>query len=138
LIGAITLSLCTLLKFLAAVFGEESINWSELFSFFGIVFALGFLCGVCVALLLPLVRYGAVGLAAIGLVSMNFFFLCCIYLFAPELLVPDPARAAPMFIMASLLGPFAGIFIGRGVLQSIAETQEETRKKAENDVRGFE
>jgi hypothetical protein len=79
---------------------------------------------------LPLARKGTIGLAAIGLVVMNFFFLCCMLVFDPSLLSPHPRRAMPMFIFASILGPFAGIVIGRGVQQGISEAKAELEEEA--------
>jgi hypothetical protein len=131
LMGAATLALATIVKMVVAipaiVGGKTSLT--EACYFVGVVFGIGFACGVCVWLVLPLARKGTIGLAVTGFVVMNFFFLCCMLVFDPSLLSPRPKRALPMFIFAPILGPFAGVVIGRGVQRGIAEAKAELEEE---------
>lgn len=131
LVGAFTLSLATvakiLLAFRAIAAGKESIG--ELVSFVGVIFAIGFACGLCVWGTLPLAKKGWLGLAATGFIAMNFFFLACMLVFDPDLLSPDPMRAAPMFALASVLGPLAGVVVGRSLRDEWVKAKAEFEKR---------
>ena len=98
------------------------VPWRDVPFFLGAIPAMGFVGGVVVWLLLPLSRkLGAVGDALIGLVTMVVFFALCMFLFAPSLLMPNPARGLAMWVLAIIVGSVLGAWCGRDIRSFIRE-----------------
>lgn len=124
MVGANIMLLATIIKVIKAVsrFFSEDVPWTELISFPGQVLALGFVSGVMVWLVLPLSRkLGSLGDALVGLVTMNFFFLCCMFIFDRSLLPPQSLRGLPMLGLATVVGVVLGVWVGRDLRKFIAQ-----------------
>jgi len=117
LIGSIVLSGTTACNAVTALLHgriDGPTPWGEILGVLVATFAMGFLCGVIVWSGRGLHRrFGAVGDAVVGMAVMLAFFVCCMVLFAPELLgskLHDGGLA--MLGMAVLIGAVAGIWFG--------------------------
>lgn len=116
LIGAVVLSVATIEKLIKSVlmFSPVEFSWYGLLCFQLLIFAVGFICGFILWLALPLSRkLGRLGDGIIGIVTMEFFFLICMIIFDPSMLMPDPLKALPMLGMAMVFGFLLGMWMGR-------------------------
>lgn len=116
LIGGVGLSWATAIKFVRALRGgDDPGDWGTLPGFAAMIFGIGFLCGVVAWAGRGLYdRIGAAGDALVGLAVMVAFFFAIMLVTEPELLGEKFATGgAPMLVLAALLGPFAGVLIGR-------------------------
>jgi len=91
--------------------------WADIFGVVVATFCMGFLGGVMVWSGKGLHRrFGAAGDALIGMAVMLAFFVCCMLLFAPELLGPKLRDGGfAMLGMASLLGAIGGVWFGHDI-----------------------
>jgi hypothetical protein len=124
LLGSFVLSYATLIKFIRAVRGGDSpdADRGELPGFAAALFGMGFLCGVIVWAGRGLYqKVGVIGDAVVGLVVMVVFFISCMSVFDPKMLGENFATGgAPMLGFAAVLGPFAGVWIGRDLRKDSA------------------
>lgn len=68
-------------------------------------------------------RLGAFGDAMVGIVVMVFFFFLCMLIFDRSLLVPDPSKGLPMWILAIAVGIILGVWCGRDFRKLARERQ---------------
>jgi hypothetical protein len=119
LFGGVVLSLATVVKAIGALlwgaFGRA--NWAEFPRFLAAVFAMGFVCGLVVWVGRGLSRrLGVAGDAVLGMIVMEVFFICCMFLFDPDLLGRKLSYGGlPMLGGGAVLGLLAGALIGRDV-----------------------
>jgi hypothetical protein len=117
LAGGLVLSYATAIKFVRAARGGDApdADWGELPGFAAAVFGAGFLCGVIVWAGRGLYRHiGPAGDAVVGLAVMVAFFASVMLVSEPELLDEKFATGGgPMLGFAAVIGPIAGVWIGR-------------------------
>jgi hypothetical protein len=116
LIGALGLSISTLIKAFYEIprILKGGGTWSEFLTTVGAVFGMGFLCGILVWISLGLAkRFGTIGDTLVGVITMLFFFGLCMLIFDQSLLIPDPTKGLPMFLLAIPLGGLLGFLTGR-------------------------
>jgi hypothetical protein len=114
LIGGIVLSGTTVVNAVKAIVGGRTVPFGELLSVAIVVFFVGFLCGVIAWSGRGLhQRLGAVGDALVGAAVMVAFFICCMFLFAPELLGAKLHDGGLLMLgIAALAGVIGGIWFG--------------------------
>jgi hypothetical protein len=117
LFGGVVLSYATAVKLVRALRSGNTpdADWGELPGFAATVFGVGFLCGVIVWAGRGLYRrIGPAGDALVGLVVMVALFASVMLVSEPELLGEKFAiGGGPMLGFAAVIGPIAGIWIGR-------------------------
>lgn len=140
LLGLIVLAATTLigapLKIIAYIFRYPGtdVPWHELPLFFLGIVGMGFSCGVVGWFVWLLARrLGAIGDAMIGIVVMVFFFFLCMAVFDRSLLVPDPSKSLPMWIMAIVAGSILGVWCGRDLRKWTREQQTQERHKGQSE-----
>jgi hypothetical protein len=136
LIGGLSLSAVTLLKlivaFIAGAVPKES--QPELPRFAATIFGMGFLCGTVGWGGLGLSRrFGLVGDAVLGMVTMLVFFACCMLLFSPNLLTEKwSSGGSYMLAFGAVAGVVLGVWTGRDLRRWLAD---EKAKRPRDDAR---
>lgn len=143
LFGLIVLLAATLigapLKIILYIFRYPGtdIPWRDLPLFCLAIASMGFTCGVVGWFVWLLARrLGAIGDAMIGIVVMVFFFFLCMLIFDRSLLVPDPSKGLPMWILAIVFGIMLGVWCGRDFRKLAREQQpqkEQTEQSNQSD-----
>jgi hypothetical protein len=135
LLGGFTLSLATLVKALGALvlgrFHETDVAYAVKFA--AAVFGMGFICGVVGWAGRGLhSRIGWVGDSLAGLAVMLVFFLCCMIMFAPEMLGSNfISGGLPMFGFAALVGLICGPWFARDLRKDLATSQSSRNRDAD-------
>jgi hypothetical protein len=116
LIGGIVLSGATVANAIKAAFGwlDSPVPWGDAIEVAVAVFFMGFLCGVIAWSGKGLHRrLGAIGDALVGVAVMVAFFVCCMLLFAPELLGAKLHDGGLLMLgIATLIGAIGGVWFG--------------------------
>jgi hypothetical protein len=124
LLGGVVLSLATLVKLVRAVIAGAAggADWGEAPRFAVLIFAMGFVSGLVAWAGQGLSRrFGPAGDALVGMAVMVVFFLCCMLVFAPELLGPKLATGGvPMIGLAVVVGLVLGAWVGHDLRKEIA------------------
>jgi len=131
LIGGVVLSLATAGKFDSAIVTGRAgeVDWGAALPFALAIFAMGSICGLVVWMGRGLHRrIGIAGDAIVGVTVMLLFFVSCMLLFDPAMLV-EKFRSGGLFMLgfAFVIGLIAGPWIAHDVRKEIEKARNESR-----------
>jgi hypothetical protein len=139
LLGGTFLTVATIVRIARRLPRLETgeLDWTELLALPALVFAMGFLCGTVGWASRGISRrFGLLGDAFVGATVMVVFFLCCMLIFARELLTANPVGALLMLAFGGGVGLLGGVLIGYEVRKG-REKQERSQRQAVSDDNPF-
>jgi len=123
-IGVIVLGIVAVINLLFALprFFTEDWTWREMLAFPVQITALGILSGAAVGLLFPVVRFGRIGDAIVGIVGGNIFFFVCLAIFGRNaILKPQVDVLLIVAAAGTLIGGWIGLSAGKELRRHFEE-----------------